>query len=132
MTLLLIKLFVSELIERKREELNEELASIQERYKTEQKTHPENHNNSKHNRSIDEDEENDYSDVEMESKQATTTVNSVVLPNLLIQVVNVKIEKKIDENHDSNQMDMSETHSEDIAANDSKTNIASSDEKKLN
>lgn len=132
MTLLLINFFVSELIERKREELNEELASIQERYKTEQKTDPENHNNSKHNRSIDEDEENDYSDVEMESKQATTTVNSVVLPNLLIQVVNVKIEKKIDENHDSNQMDMNETHSEDIAANDSKTNIASSDEKKLN
>lgn len=105
------------------------MASIQERYKTEQKIDPENHNNSKHNRSIDEDEENDYSDVEMESNQATTTVNSVVLPNLLIQVVNVKVEKKIDENHDSNKMDMSEPHSEVIADNDSQKNNVSVDEK---
>lgn len=112
------------MIERKRQELNEELASIEERYKTEQKIHPENHNHSKHNRSIDEDDENDYSDVEMESNQATTTINSIVLPNLLIQVVNVKMEKDFDENHDSNQIDMNDTNSEANTENDSKNNLS--------
>lgn len=78
----------------------------------------------KHNRSIDEEDENDYSDVEMESNQATTTINSVVLPNLLIQVVNVKTEKDADENNESNKMDLNETQSEVNTENDSINNLS--------
>lgn len=123
--------FVSELIERKRQELNDELASIQDRYKTD-KINSENENNSKNNRSIDEEDENDYSDAEMESKQATTTINSVVLPNLLIQVVNVKTEKNLDENRDSNKMDMNDTHSEVNTENNSINNLSLDDPEKMN
>lgn len=68
----------------------------------------------------------------MESKHATTTINSVVLPNLLIQVVNVKTEKNLEENHDSNKMDMNDTHSEVNAENDSINNLSLEDPEKLN
>lgn len=68
----------------------------------------------------------------MESKQATTTINSVVLPNLLIQVVNVKTEKNLEENHDSNKMDMNDTHSEVNTENDSINNLSLEDPEKLN
>lgn len=79
----------------------------------------------RHNRSIEDEDDNDYSDVEMECNQATTTtINSVVLPNLLIQVVNVKTEKDVDENNESNQMDLNETNSEVNTENDSINNVS--------
>lgn len=68
----------------------------------------------------------------MESKQATTTINSVVLPNLLIQVVNVKTEKNLDENHDSNKMDMNDTHFEVNTENNSINNLSLDDPEKMN